>query len=69
MDYSLLLGIHDIAKAEMDGVMQNESEDDAVEVRLVAFNIKYCNINLLVKWVQYRLCMSLATKLYNLEIL
>ncbi|KAG0719081.1 Phosphatidylinositol 5-phosphate 4-kinase type-2 alpha [Chionoecetes opilio] len=31
MDYSLLLGIHDIAKAEMDGVMQNESEDDAVE--------------------------------------
>lgn len=37
MDYSLLLGIHDIAKAEMDVVLQNESEDDAVEVRLLAF--------------------------------
>ncbi|KAG7160173.1 phosphatidylinositol 5-phosphate 4-kinase type-2 alpha-like [Homarus americanus] len=31
MDYSLLLGIHDIARAEMDGVTQNESEEDAVE--------------------------------------
>lgn len=39
MDYSLLLGIHDIAKAEMDGVMQNESEDDAVEVRWVAMRL------------------------------
>ena len=39
MDYSLLLGIHDIAKAEMDGVMQNESEDDAVEVRFCAFHV------------------------------
>lgn len=40
MDYSLLLGIHDIAKAEMDGVLQNESEDDAVEVRLAAFTMR-----------------------------
>nr|XP_053626799.1 phosphatidylinositol 5-phosphate 4-kinase type-2 alpha-like [Cherax quadricarinatus] len=31
MDYSLLLGIHDIARAEMDGVTQNESEEDAIE--------------------------------------
>ncbi|XP_045611037.1 phosphatidylinositol 5-phosphate 4-kinase type-2 alpha isoform X2 [Procambarus clarkii] len=31
MDYSLLLGIHDIARAEMEGVTQNESEEDAIE--------------------------------------
>lgn len=32
MDYSLLLGIHDIERAENEGVMQNESEEDAIEV-------------------------------------
>lgn len=32
MDYSLLLGIHDIARAEMEGSTQNESEDDVIEV-------------------------------------
>ncbi|XP_071522955.1 phosphatidylinositol 5-phosphate 4-kinase type-2 alpha isoform X2 [Panulirus ornatus] len=31
MDYSLLLGIHDIARAEMEGNTQNESEDDVIE--------------------------------------
>ncbi|KAK7078189.1 hypothetical protein SK128_027222 [Halocaridina rubra] len=31
MDYSLLLGIHDIEKAEQEGEMHNESEDDVIE--------------------------------------
>ncbi|KAK4289320.1 hypothetical protein Pmani_001898 [Petrolisthes manimaculis] len=31
MDYSLLLGIHDIERAENEVVLQNESEEDAIE--------------------------------------
>ena len=32
MDYSLLLAVHDIDKAEEEGIQQ-ESEDDVIEVR------------------------------------
>ncbi|XP_068241706.1 phosphatidylinositol 5-phosphate 4-kinase type-2 alpha isoform X2 [Palaemon carinicauda] len=31
MDYSLLLGVHDVARAEQEGEMHNESEDDVIE--------------------------------------